>query len=72
MRPIYQLENGALYQGEWICGSEIKQGMGVMISKDGSRYEGFFKNDSAHGFGRLVSENGDVYEGMWFHDKIEG
>ena len=43
-----------------------------MISKDGSRYEGFFKNDSAHGYGRLISENGDVYEGMWSFDKIDG
>ena len=46
--------------------------MGVMIFADGSRYEGYFKNDFPHGYGRIVQENGDVYEGGWLLGKIDG
>jgi hypothetical protein len=37
--------------------------------KDGSQYEGYWKNDMANGKGRLIHADGDVYEGDWLNDK---
>lgn len=36
---------------------------------DGSRYEGYWKQDKANGRGRLIHADGDVYEGDWKDDK---
>lgn len=33
--------------------------------KDGSIYEGYWKENMAYGFGRLIHSDGDVYEGEW-------
>lgn len=72
MKPIVELENGALYQGEWNDDQELRDGRGVQIWKNGSRYDGFWKNGMAHGLGRLVHAEGDIYEGEWFEDKTHG
>ena len=39
---------------------------------DGSKYEGFWKNDMANEKGRLLHADGDVYEGEWLDDKAHG
>lgn len=44
MRPICVLENGAVYQGEWLVSENQKDRRGVQIWPDGSRYDGFWKN----------------------------
>ena len=71
IKPISVLENGAVYQGEWLTlgGVSQKDGRGVQIWPDGSRYDGFWKDGMANGFGRLVHAEGDVYEGEWTDDK---
>jgi hypothetical protein len=56
--PI-ELENGAIYYGQW--NQEKKNGQGKQIWKDGSIYEGYWKNDMANGEGRLIHSGGDVY-----------
>lgn len=33
--------------------------------KDGSIYEGYWKENMAYGYGRLIHSDGDVYEGEW-------
>lgn len=43
----------------------MRHGRGRQIWKDGSIYEGFWKNDTAWGDGRLIHANGDVYFGEW-------
>ena len=65
------LENDAEYVGEW---DELdrKDGKGILISADGSKYEGYWKEDKANGRGRLTYANGDVYEGEWKDDKAHG
>jgi len=42
------------------------------VWKDGSKYEGYWKNDMANGKGRLIHSDGDVYEGEWLNDKAHG
>ena len=43
----------------------MRQGRGMLIWKDGSKYEGYWKNDMTDGKGRLIHSDGDVYEGEW-------
>jgi RHS repeat-associated protein len=47
-------------------------GTGLYTFKDGSTYEGEFKDDLKSGFGKRNYMNGDVYEGEWKKDKING
>ena len=49
-----------------------REGKGRQIFKDGSMYEGWFKNDQAMGKGRLIHADGDIYEGQWMNDMAHG
>jgi len=72
-RPLTNIDNEAKYQGEWLAGTDIRDGRGFQIWPDGSLYEGFWGNDSkANGKGRLIHADGDVYEGEWKDDKAHG
>jgi len=71
-RPMVELENGARYKGEWIAGSQTRQGFGVQIWSDGSKYEGWWQDNKANGLGRLIHADGDVFEGDWKDDKAHG
>jgi len=46
-RPPYSLKNGATYTGQWL--NEMRDGYGVQIWPDGSRYEGQWRMDKANG-----------------------
>ncbi|KAL4444491.1 hypothetical protein ABPG74_016784 [Tetrahymena malaccensis] len=69
-RGSTELENGAIYFGEWI--GDVRYGKGIMTWQDGSKFEGYFKNSKANGRGRLVHANGEIYEGDWKDDKAHG
>ena len=56
-------ENDAKYTGELNRMTQEREGKGVQIWSDGSRYEGFWLKDKANGRGRLIHADGDVYEG---------
>ena len=43
-----------------IIDKDIRDGRGVQIWLDGSRYEGYWKNNKANGRGRLIHADGDV------------
>jgi len=66
-----KLENNAIYIGEWNHKNE-RHGKGLQMWNDGSKYEGYWKNDKANGRGRLIHGDGDVYEGEWIDDKAHG
>lgn len=40
--------------------------------KNGSFYEGKYKEGHYHGMGKLMWENGDVYEGSWRRGRMDG
>ena len=67
--PNKIVENGAKYEGEWNTITNVKEGRGVQIWQDGSRYDGYWSDDMANGHGRLIHADGDVYEGYWLDDK---
>jgi hypothetical protein len=61
-RNIVQIADKTYYLGQWRRGTEIKEGRGILV-KDGSIYEGYWKNDMENGVGRFINQSGDVYQG---------
>ena len=49
-----------------------KEGFGMLYLPDGSRFEGFFKQDEMSGKGRLVNSEGFYYEGDFKNNKANG
>ena len=47
------------YTGEWLKGTETRQGLGTLVKADGTRYYGFFVNDRFHGKGKLTFATND-------------
>ena len=70
-RGPVELENGAIYIGEW-NESQQRHGRGEQMGRDGSKYEGSWSFDKASGKGRLIHANGDVYTGDWLESKAHG
>ena len=45
IRPMKLMSNGEIYIGEWLVGKEdVREGRGMSIWKDGSLFEGYYKN----------------------------
>lgn len=63
------LDNGGMYDGEFIFGQ--KQGRGKFVIAD-LTYEGYFNNDMMEGFGKCIWIDGRSYTGTWLHNKMEG
>ncbi len=40
-----------------------KEGYGILYTKDGCKYEGYFFNDIKYGFGRFLHVDGYCFEG---------
>jgi hypothetical protein len=49
-----QYENGIIYKGKWNISEDCKDGQGVQVWPDGSKYEGYWKYNQANGQGRLI------------------
>jgi len=66
----YEYDDGSLYVGDWNDRGQ-KHGMGHLVFKDGSRYDGLFQNGLFTGLGVLAFADGARYEGEfmqgWFH-----
>ena len=72
-RSLTEIDKGsAVYQGQWNPTTQEREGLGVQIWSDGSRYEGLWKNGMANGYGRLIHASGDVFEGDWLDDMANG
>ena len=54
---------GGVYSGEWLGG--FRDGRGLMVWKDGSKYEGNFSFGRPWLSGKFTYYDGDVYEGEW-------
>lgn len=75
-RPMTTLEadgmEGMTYEGQWLEGTDIRQGWGTLIWPDGAIYEGEWKDNRENGQGRLIHAYGDVYEGDWVDGRPHG
>lgn len=66
------IKEGGIYHGYW-NEEGLKHGYGVLVRDDGSKYEGFFFNDSINGRGRYIDHQGCFYyEGTWKENKAHG
>lgn len=60
--PIKFQDEGSIYKGEWNIQGK-KHGYGILVTKEGSKYEGFWKNDQLDGVGRFIEKRGNYYDG---------
>ena len=72
LKQSVEYENRAIYYGEWEKNGNKRHGRGIQVWTDGSRYEGYWKEDKANVKGKLTHSDGDVYEGEWLEDKAHG
>lgn len=57
-----QFNTYPVYKGFWSIDKK-KNGYGIHINKDGSKYEGIFRNGKLDGKGRYITVRGDFFEG---------
>ncbi len=63
-------EGGYIYNGEFL--NNKKEGLGIMIWKDGQKYWGEFKNNQMHGYG-IIEYPGEIfYQGEFRNGRMEG
>merc|ERR1712032_630871 len=72
LRQCVENEQKVIYYGEWDSKKNKRHGRGIQIWPDGSRYEGYWKDDKANYQGSLMHADGDLYEGEWLDDKAHG
>lgn len=63
--------DGSKYKGQFKKRRLIKDGIGQIIYKDGSMFEGAFKDDDTL-FGRWIFTNGYIYEGQMKYHRMHG
>ena len=66
----YKILEEGFYSGT-LCNG-MKVGKGIMEWKDGSKYDGEWKDNKAHGKGKFYHINGHQYEGNWENNKANG
>lgn len=66
------MPNGDFYEGEWIKGTQIRNGKGTLYLKSGVIYEGEFVNNLYHGKGKLNYLDGRIYQGEFLNGNVEG
>ena len=70
--PLLFKEANYTYFGSWDPTSYQKEGWGILIDKEGNKYEGGWEKDIIDGYGRIISVNGNYYEGEIKKGIIEG
>ena len=67
------MDDGRLYEGTWNEQTGQIEGLGVMVSADGSILEGFFSGGHANGKARKITHaDKEKYIGDWKDDKRHG
>ena len=72
--PGQQLvDGGGWYFGEWALGERKEmEGRGILVTKEGGVYEGWFLKGRLTGLGRYVSVEEEVYEGPFKNGVFHG
>lgn len=60
------------YTGSVLKNTNIRDGTGKLVLKNGATYEGDFQNDKITGFGKGKIPHGPSYEGQWVDGIFEG
>ena len=70
-RDLTQTDS-CFYLGQWNKTTNLKEGKGVAIFKDGSLYEGLWKEGERSWIGRMIYSDASVYLGEWYKDIPNG
>ena len=65
------LDNKELYYGEY-SEKNMKEGRGILVKKNSSKYYGYFKKYKKNIKGKLSIYEVDIYEDEWLDDKTTG
>ena len=65
-------EDKTVYFGEYNNEKKIKEGRGIQIWPNGSKYFGYFQNNMQNIKGKMEHADGDIYEGEWLNDRANG
>ena len=68
-RGILKLDNGDVYDGDWVEGR--KQGFGSYYYNNGDVYEGDWWSNLRHGRGAYRRSDGTTIEGIWGQNTLE-
>lgn len=60
-----------VYKGHWSIDKK-KNGYGIFVNSDGSKYEGLFRNGKLDGKGRYITVKGDFFEGNFSNGYASG
>lgn len=71
-RPLVALKDGRTYEGQWIFGTNTREGKGILTWPGGAIFECWFTDNNANGFGRCITASGGVYVGEWAGGKMHG
>ena len=70
--PVSINENGFAYYGEINSSTKQKHGRGILVQKDGKKYEGYWKNNLPNIKGKSTDLKGNVYDGEYLNGKAHG
>lgn len=70
--PALTTTSEEIYRGSWNVLSGKFNGYGILVAKDGAKFEGFWIEGSLHHYGRIIQANGDYYEGEIRYGRYQG
>jgi hypothetical protein len=71
IQASYKYPDGSEYKGEWNSEGQ-RNGFGILILNDGTKYIGEFENGLCHGLGVMTFADGSKYEGEFINGKFNG
>lgn len=69
---LVEIEKDVFYKGQWNQRTKSKEGFGILIDKDGSKYMGNFKNNEKSGYGVIIWPYNSYFEGEFQNGVING
>lgn len=67
---LFSLQTGYVF-AKCVKG-DCKDGLGILVLREGYKYDGQFKEGRFHGYGTLTHSNGGKYEGGWRRGEYHG
>jgi hypothetical protein len=68
---LYHIPNESIYSGQTRI-NNTKHGYGVLIKNDGSKYEGYWRDNVFTGWGRIIDIEGNLTEGVFVDAILNG
>ncbi len=59
----YKSDSNYYYEGSWL--NDKYHGQGLLISENGTKFEGCFENGKIKGYGKKTNSTGEVLKGNW-------